>query len=78
MQKRLQSSNGESACHRDVWCTGQVGRTHRNGPLNAWVQPHQTDATKSLFDRDTEQRKAQAVKRMGWINDLNRISGECC
>ncbi len=65
MQKRLQSSHREPARHRDVEFTGQVGRTHRDGPFNTWVEPHQTDMAKPLFHGDTNQRKAQAVKRMG-------------
>ena len=78
MQKRLQSSHGEPARGGDVEFTGQVGRTQRDGSLNAWVQPHQTDTAKSLFHGDTNQRKAEAVKRMGWISDFNRVGGECC
>ena len=78
MQKRLQSSNREPAHRGDVGLTGKVGRIHRNGSLNAWVEPHQTDTAKSLFHGDANQRKAEAVKRMGWISDLYRVSGECC
>jgi hypothetical protein len=78
MQKRLQSSNREPARRGDVRLTGKVGRIHRKGSLNAWVEPYQTDTAKSLFHGDTNQRKAEAVKRMGWISDLNRVSGECC
>jgi hypothetical protein len=53
MQKRLQSSNGESACHTDVGFTGKACRPYRDGSLNAWVQPHQTDTAEALFDGDT-------------------------
>ena len=77
MQKRLQSSNGESACHKDVGFTGKAGCAQRDGSLNAWVQPHQTDTAEALFHGDTNQRKAEAVERMGWISDLNRVGGKC-
>ena len=77
MQKRLQSSNGEPAWHRDVGFTGKVGRTHWDGSLNAWVQPYETDTTKPLFHGDTNQRKAQAVEWMGRISNLNIVSREC-
>jgi hypothetical protein len=78
MQKRLQSSHGEPARHGDVGFTGQVGRPHRDGSLNAWVQPHQTDAAEALFHRDPNQWKTEARERMGWISDFNRVSRECC
>jgi hypothetical protein len=78
MQKRLQSSNGEPARHRDMGFTGQVGRAHRDGSLNAWMEPHQTDTTEALFHCDTNQWKAEAIERMGWISDLNRVGRECC
>ena len=77
MQKRLQSSNGEPAHHWDVRFIGKVGRTHRNSALNAWVQPHQTDTTETLFHRDTNQREAEAIERMGRIDHLNCVGREC-
>jgi hypothetical protein len=78
MQKCLQSSDGEPTRRKYSVFPHKVGRTHRDRSLNAWVQPHQTDATESLFDRDTDQRKAEAVEGMRWVSDLNRVSGECC
>jgi len=78
MQKGLESSDGEPTSGKNSLFAGQVRRTYRDRSLNAWVQPHQTDTAKSLFDRDTEQRKAEAIERMGWISDLNRVGGECC
>ena len=75
MQQRLQSSNGEPTRRKHAVFTGKVRRTHRDRSLNAWVQPHQTDAAKPLFDRDTNERKAEAVERMGRVSDLNSIDG---
>ncbi len=75
MQQRLQSSNGEPTRRRHSVFTGKVRRTHRDRSLYAWVQPHQTDAAKPLFDRDTNERKAEAVERMGRVSDLNSIDG---
>lgn len=77
MQQRLESSDGEPTCHKDVGVTGKAGRPHRDCSLNAWVQPHQTDTAEALFHGDTNQRKAEAVERMGWISDLNRVGGKC-
>jgi len=77
MQKRLQSSDGEPTRRKNSAFSSKVGRTHGDRSLNAWMQPHQTDATESLFDRDTNQRKTEAVKRMGRISDLNRVGWEC-
>ena len=77
MQERLQSSDREpTGTNRSIF-TDEVGRTHRDRSLNAWMQPHQTDATKALFHRDANERKAEAKERMGRISDLNRVSGEC-
>jgi len=78
MQKRLESGDGEPTARKTSLFAGQVRRTYRDCSLNAWMQPHQTDTAKPLFDRDTNQRKAEAIKRMGWISDLNRVGGECC
>jgi len=77
MQKPLQSSHREPTRHKDVRLVGQVGRTYRDGSLNAWMQPHQTDATKPLFHGNTNQRKAETVERMGRISDLDCADGEC-
>ncbi len=65
MQKRLQSSDGEPTRRKNSAFSSKVGRTHGDRSLNAWMQPHQTDATESLFDRDTNQRKTEGVKSMG-------------
>jgi hypothetical protein len=73
MEQRLQSSDGEPTRRKHSVFTSKVGRTYRDCSLNAWVQPHQTDATESLFDSDTNQRKAEAVERMGRILDLNSV-----
>jgi hypothetical protein len=78
MQKRLQSSDGEPTRRKHAVFTSKVGLTYRDCSLNAWVQPHQTDATESLFDRDTDQRKTEAVEGMGRISDLNDVGGKCC
>jgi hypothetical protein len=78
MQKRLQSSDGEPTRNWGVVFSGKVRRTHGDRSLNAWVQPHHTDATESLFDRDTDQRKTEAIEGMGRISDLNSVGGECC
>src|SRR6266516_1949217 len=56
----------------------QQGWLHLQGSLAQCLDattPH--DATESLFDRDTNQRKTEAVERMGRISDLNRVGGKC-
>ena len=78
MQKRLESSDGEPTRRKHSLFAGQVRRTYGDCSLNPWVQPHQTDAAKPLFDRDTNQRKTEAREGMGRISDLNRVSGKCC
>ena len=77
MQQPLQSSDGEPTRRKNSVFTSKVGCTYRDHSLNAWMQPHHTDATESLFDRDTNQRKTEAVERMGRISDLNRVGWEC-
>ena len=77
MQQRLHSSQGEPTRSRGPAYLSKVRSAHGNHALNARVQPHYTDATESLFHGDANQRKAEAVKRMGRISDLNRVGWEC-
>ena len=68
-------SNGEPTRSGYPTFISKVGSTHGDHSLNAWVEPHHTDTTESLFDCDTDQRKAEAIKGMGRISDLNSIGG---
>jgi hypothetical protein len=78
MHKCLQSSHGEPTRSWDVGFISKICRSHGDNSLNAWVQPHHTNTAKSLFDCHTDQRKAEAIERMGRISDLNRVGGKCC
>jgi hypothetical protein len=77
MQQRLHSSKGEPTRSRGPAYLSKVRSAHGDHSLNARVQPHHTDATESLFHGDANQRKAEAVKRMGRISDLNCVGWEC-
>ena len=77
MQERLQSSDREPTGTTRSIFIDEVGRTHGDRSLNAWMQPYQTNAAKALFYRSADERKAEAVERMGRIGDLHPVSGKC-
>ncbi len=77
MQQRLHSSYGEPTGSRYPAYLSKVCSTHGDHAFNAWVQPHHTDTTESLFHRDADQRKAEAIERMGRICDLNSVGWSC-
>jgi len=54
----------------------EVGRTERDHPLDARVNPHYGYSPKELLDGDAHERQGFAVERMGWIDDLDRVHGE--
>jgi hypothetical protein len=63
---------------RRLWrgCIGEVGHRERDHPLDPRKNPHYGDSPEDLLGGDAHQRQSLTVKRMSWIDNLDRVHGE--
>jgi hypothetical protein len=83
-RRRHHSQQGFEAPHRETAGRGlerggarEARGSDRNHPFDAWVEPHDTDASKPWLRGDPNQWEGQAIQRVGWISHLYGIGWKC-